>query len=292
LPFSLVKRSTKHAGGPRPPETKVKFTTLHADKKSEVKVNNKVSPVIKDWTIVVVADPSGNLTQMTVCRPIGTVPNTTAISYVMIPSDHVESYIQNIQNPLELEANQALAKARDEFFLKQGFYTKPESGVLTWNGKTVHEIWKEARSRSELKLKADKAVHKTQEEQHGRFQPGDPRNPGNAKDKLARPFTGKARPVEQCLPDDLYARRYAEEKEKWEKSPDYSDAKLRHQQAINSYTTMGGPDGSTPQRVITWLEGVPPNLVKQFLVRSMYDPEGTAQDIAVKYRRNAPDGPP
>jgi hypothetical protein len=259
----------------------IKHTVIHADRKSDVKIDGKANPVLKDWTVFITADAGGNLSQQVVCRPIGNVPGTTDASYVKIQSDHVTSYATGLLNPLEAGAKMELAKARDKFYVTLGLYVEKE-GILLWGDTPVANLWRDAKKEADAVLKAAKAAYYTAEESAGRFPAGHSKNPGNAKDKVAPPFPGKIKPINDYLPDK-FREDVAKAELNWKKSDEHAKAEAACKKATDQYETKGGPDGTTPQQHITWLEGVPPRLVKQYLSRMLTDPTGTIEDITNLY---------
>jgi len=227
------------------------------------------------------ADAGGNLSQQVVCRPIGNVPNTTDKSYVKIQSDHVASYAAGLLNPMEAGANMELAKARDKFYIHIDLY-KEVDGILHWGDTPVANLWRDAKKEAETALKAAKAVYYAAEEANGKYPAGHLKNPGNAKDKVAPPFPGKVKPVQDYLPDE-FRKAVTEAELTWKKSKEFGEADGARIKALNQYVTRGGPDGTTPQQHLTWLEGVPPKLVKQYLSRVLTDPAGTIDEITALY---------
>jgi len=60
-------------------------------------------------------------------------------------------------------------------------------------------------------------------------------------------------------------------------------AEQAHAQALAKFETKGGPDGTTPQKHLAWLEGVPPKLVKQYLNRVYSSPVEVMEEIRARY---------
>jgi hypothetical protein len=255
----------------------IKHTVIHADRKSDVKIDSKANPALKDWTVFITADAGGNLTQQVICRPIGSVPGTTDKSYVKLQSEYIASYAAAAVNPLEAAANMELAKARDKFYVSSKLYEEKD-GILFWGKTPVAHLWRDAKKKADEEFKMAKATYYSEEESKGKYPQGHSKNPGNAKEKVAPPYSGKAKPIHDYLPDD-FRLAVAKAELAWNGSKEFEKAETARKKAINQYETRGGPDGLTTQQHITWLEGVPPRLVKQYLSRAVYDPIGTVKEI-------------
>jgi len=231
---------------------------------------------------MITLDASGNPTQQTVCRPIGLVPNTTAKSYVMIPSDHIKSYTSNVENPYTIASLASMAKARDAYYTTHGLY-KDKDGTLVYKGEPIADVWKDAARKREMAIKAAKAAHIAKEASEGRFPPGTPGNPGKgAKEKTARAYTATLPSVNEYLPGDFKAEFEIMDKQ-WKSSVTYHETEQACKAILAQFETRGGPDGTTPQKVLTWLEGVPHNQVKMYLNRIQTDPAGTLAEIKGRY---------
>jgi len=259
---------------------------LHPDQKGEVKTQGGSG--LKDWTILVMPSVSGDLTQMTICRPIGIVPGTTAEDYVMIPSDHIKSYISagGVKSQLAKSSEAVLATAKTNFLIAKGLYKRGPSEIM-WGDKPVATVWREAAViRTDADKKAKEAYY-TAQAAEGKFLPGSPGNPGKGDPaKTCKPYASSLGPVEAFLPKEM-AAAYAAMNEAWKASSERKVAEAAKIKASESDPTLGGPDGTTPQRVIHWLRGVPPSLVKSYILRAIFDHEGAVRDIRMKYHAAA-----
>jgi len=257
--------------------------TLHPDQKGEIKVSGNGG--LKDFTIVAMVNGSGDLTQMTICRPIGRVPNTDDNDYVMIPSDHIKSYVlaAGIESQVTKNSELILARAKDAFLVSRNLYRK-EGDVLMWGDQTVSAVWREA---SVLRTNADKLAKEAYyaaEAEQGRYLPGKPQNPGKGVPaKTCKPYTSQVEPVESFLPKEKL-EPFKSSMEAWKMSPEKKAAERAKQDLLMTEPTLGGPNGITPQTVLTWLKGCPHPLVKQYVIRSLSDPAGVAQEITTKFR--------
>jgi len=269
-------------------------TPLHFDRKAETKVEGNHG--IKDATGILLFDAHGDVTQWTICRPIGNVPKTDGKDYVMIQSDHAKSFLDNIKNEVvEHEATNIMNTAQMLYFTTHGLYKKPAgSDAVLWGDTPVAEVWKAA---SEARSKADKDAKKAYyaaQETAGKFPAGHPNNPGKGKqEKTCPPYKSDLGPVSKFLNKE-HEKAYAEAFKGWESSPERQVAKKAAAELLSRDETLGGPDGTTKQTPLPWLRGAPPNTVKSFMAQYLIDPEATKLRIKGKYPSDphAPAPPP
>jgi hypothetical protein len=222
-------------------------------------------------------DGQGNPAQYTICRPIG-VTNLPQESYVMIQSEHVETYLRNKENPYAKLSKREMDISRDDYFTKMGLYEKHD-GKYTWKGHPVGEIFSEAtRERDKAEKDAKKAFFEA-EAKAGRFPVGTPENPGKGtRAKTAHTFVSKVEAPIMFTPKEFHDE-YLKAMESYKASDDFKTARERAEALLKQYTTMGGPDGITPQREVTWLRGAPPEKVKSYMIRYLTDPAGVTEEI-------------
>jgi hypothetical protein len=226
-------------------------------------------------------DETGSPVQYTICRPIGftKVPST---GYVMILSEHVNTYAMAKEHPYAKAAEHAVDTARDAYFAKTNFY-KEVNGEYHWKDALVKDVFREAsRKREEAEKKARKDFFEA-EAKAGRFPVGHSENPGKGtRAKTCHTYVDKVPPVVHFTPTGFEAG-YEGVAELWKKSDEFQAAKKSADALLADYETLGGSDGATPQKPIPWLEGVPPERVKGYMLRYLTEQEAVLKEIA-KYR--------
>jgi len=255
---------------------------LHPDQKGEVKMNG--SGGVKDPTVIVLVNASGDLTQFTICRPIGRVPDTDDKSWVKIPSDHIPSYVleAGIESQISKHSEKIIANARNDFFVAQNLY-KRSGDEFMWGEQTASAVWREAGSSRTHADKIAKELYYRTEAEQGKFLPGTTQNPGKGvPSKTCKPYASKIEDIAAFLPHDKKAA-YKSVHDAWKASAEKKAAEKAKIDHLMTEPTLGGPNGITPQTVLPWLRGVPPGLVKTYLGRFLEDPDGVTQEIAAKF---------